>query len=93
MSNAERTYAVHLQGVQTMDAFAHAFNEGLIKPAGGFWNGNNWDAFNDYLSWPAEDSYVLLLEGWSECAALTGRDLTIFEEILADNQRISVHRT
>jgi len=34
-----------------------AFNEGLIERCGGRWNGN-LDAFNDYLSWPNEESVV-----------------------------------
>lgn len=76
-----------------MEAFATAFNIGLIQQAGGQWTGTSWDAFNDYLSWPAEDSYVLVLEGWSDCNALHGRDLEIFEEILADNPHISARRT
>jgi hypothetical protein len=57
MSTANRRYQVQLQGVQTMDAFSAAFNEGLITEAGGHWNGKSWDAFNDYLSWPVEESY------------------------------------
>lgn len=93
MSNARRRYRIHLHNVKTLDVFASAFNEGLIGKAGGHWNGKSWDAFNDYLSWPADDSYILVLDGWTDCDALSGRDLEIFEEILAANQHVSVERT
>jgi hypothetical protein len=53
----------------------------------------SWDAFNDYLSWPAEDSYTLVLDGWTSCEALSESDLVIFEEILAANPHVSVRRT
>jgi hypothetical protein len=76
-----------------MAAFVSAFNRGLIQQAGGHWSGNNWDAFNDYLSWPVEEAYALVLEGWADCDALHGRDLAMFEEILANNRHVSVHRT
>ncbi|CAM3391683.1 Barstar (Barnase inhibitor) [Paracidovorax anthurii] len=76
-----------------MDAFSAAFNEGLINGAGGHWNGKSWDAFNDYLSWPVEESYALVLDGWTSCKALNERDRVIFEEILTDNSHVSVSRT
>lgn len=76
-----------------MDEFSAAFNEGLIHQAGGHWSGTSWDAFHDYLSWPTEESYTVVLDGWTDCDALHGRDLEIFEEILADNPHVSVSRT
>jgi hypothetical protein len=93
MPIAIRQYHVQLRGVQTMDAFSAAFNEGLIHKAGGHWEGNNWDAFHDYLSWPVEESYVLVLDGWASCSALNDSDRAIFEEVLADNPHVSVSRT
>ena len=86
-------YRVGLRNVRDMSAFAGAFNDGLIRAAGGHWHGNKWEAFNDYLSWPQEASYVLLLGGWSQCTALSERDKAIFEEILADNPHVLVKRT
>lgn len=86
-------FRVDLHDVHDLPAFASAFNEGLISAAGGHWNGVGWDAFNDYLSWPAEDSYALLLDGWSTCDALNDDDRAIFEEILADNAHVLVTRT
>lgn len=86
-------YCVDLRNVHDMSAFAGAFNDGLIRAAGGHWHGNNWDAFNDYLSRPENESYVLLLDGWSRCTALGERDKAIFEKILAANTRVSVRRT
>ena len=93
MSFTNRQYRVQLHEVRTMDAFSAAFNEGLINEAGGHWNGKSWDAFNDYLSWPIEEAYALLLDGWTSCKALSERDLAIFEEILADNPHVFVSRT
>jgi len=58
-------YRVDLRNVRDMNALVGAFNDGLIRAVGGHWHGNNWDAFNDYLSWPEDESYILLLDGWS----------------------------
>ena len=44
-------------------------------------------------AWPEDESYVLLLDGWSQCTALGERDKAIFEEVLADNPHVSVRRT
>ena len=93
MSTTSSEYRVDLHNVQEMTAFATAFNDGLIHAAGGHWHGNNWDAFNDYLSWPVEESYRLLLDGWSQCTALGERDKAIFEEIVAANPHVLVNRT
>lgn len=93
MTEANRQYQISLRGVHTMDAFVSAFNDGLIHEAGGHWSGTSWDAFNDYLSWPPEESYVLVLDGWADCNALCERDLAIFEEILASNPHVSTRRT
>ena len=86
-------YRINLHDVRKMSAFVAAFNDGLIERAGGRWNGQSWDAFNDYLSWPPEESYSLLLDGWSHCSALDRRDLATFEEVLAANPHVSVRRT
>ena len=86
-------YRINLLDVRKMSEFVAAFNDGLIERAGGRWNGQSWDAFNDYLSWPSEETYSLLLDGWSHCRALNKRDLAIFEEVLAANPHVSVRRT
>lgn len=82
MTHMPTEYRINLHDVQDMAAFVAAFNDGLIHEAGGHWRGNNWDAFSDYLSWPPDDTYSLLLEGWSCCGALSSRDGAIFEEVL-----------
>jgi hypothetical protein len=86
-------YRVDLRNVRDMNTFAGAFNDGLIRVGGGHLNGNNWDAFNDYLSRPEDESYMLFLDGWSQCTALGEQDKAIFEEILAANSHVSVKRT
>jgi hypothetical protein len=93
MSTTRNEYRVDLGNVRDMGAFAGAFNDGLIRAAGGHWHGSNWDAFNDYLSWPVEDSYVLFLDGWSQCTALCDQDKAIFEDVLAANPHVLVKRT
>jgi hypothetical protein len=86
-------YRIDMCKVSDMNALVGAFNDGLIRAAGGRWHGNNWDAFNNYFSWPEDESYILLLDGWSQCAALDEQDKAIFEEILAANPHVSVKRT
>lgn len=93
MSTAISEYRIDLRNVQDMDAFVAAFNEGLIHAAGGHWDGNSWDAFNDYLSWLAQESYRLLLDGWSRCRALGEEDNATFEHIVAANPHVLVSRT
>ena len=46
-------------------------NQGLVRDAGGEWNGN-LDAFNDYLSWPDEESYELVFLGAEHCESVLG---------------------
>ena len=55
-------YVVDLSRVASFSDAIAAFNAGLIESGGGHWNGN-LDAFNDYLSWPAEGRYRLVLRG------------------------------
>ncbi len=93
MSATAGQYVIKLHGVRDMEAFTKAFNAGLIDTAGGHWEGNNWDAFNDYLSWPAEDSYTLILDGWANCNVLGENDLAIFKGILASNPHVTVRLT
>jgi hypothetical protein len=60
--SAVKEYVVELSQVDSFADAIAAFNEGLIERCGGHWNGN-LDAFNDYLSWPAEEGYRLVLRG------------------------------
>ena len=46
-------------------------NKGFIRAVGGEWNGH-LDAFNDYLSWPDEESYELVLLGAKHCENVLG---------------------
>ena len=59
-----KEFTIDLTNVKSFTDIISAFNDGLIKPAGGNWNGN-LDAFNDYLSWPPEQAYRLILLGWN----------------------------
>lgn len=93
MPTTSNEYRIDLRDVREMSAFVEAFNDGLIKRFGGHGHGNSWDAFNDYLSWPPEESYCLILDGWSRSGALGERDLAIIEEILAANPHVSIRRT
>ena len=63
-----REFVVRSAAVASRDDLVAAFNEGLFRFAGGEWGGN-LDAFHDLLSWPDDDSYRLVLSGWSECRA------------------------
>jgi hypothetical protein len=63
-----KTFTIDGRQVQDFDDFVEAVNVGLVRAAGGEWNGN-LDAFNDYLAWPSEDAYELVLLGASHCAA------------------------
>ncbi|MEH0168493.1 barstar family protein [Roseateles microcysteis] len=81
-------FIVELGGIEDIAAFASAFNSSFIRLAGGEWNGRSWDAFNDYLSWPDEDEFRLVLRGWKSCQALAETDREIFEEIIRDNPHV-----
>ena len=61
-------YVVDLSAVTSWTDFIAAFNEGFVEQVGGSgWNGN-LDAFNDYLWWPDEHPYNLVIRGWTACA-------------------------
>jgi hypothetical protein len=65
-----KQYVVDVSAAQSWSDFIKAFNDGFIRViGGGEWNGN-LDAFNDYLYWPDEHPYELVLRGWKECAHL-----------------------
>ncbi len=63
-------FVVDLTGVSSWKGFVAAFNEGFCRHVGGKWGGDNWNAFDDYLSWPEEKQYRLVFRGWRRCRGL-----------------------
>ncbi len=68
-------YLVDLSAVSAWEDFIAAFNSGFISKIGGEWNGN-LDAFNDYLWWPDEHPYRLVIRGWKTCTQAVNRHKT-----------------
>jgi hypothetical protein len=66
-----KRFTIDGRAVRTFDDFVRAANTGFIRSAGGSWDGN-LDAFNDYLSWPEDQSYELELLGAASCAEHLG---------------------
>ncbi|HAH11067.1 MAG TPA: hypothetical protein DCL54_06790 [Alphaproteobacteria bacterium] len=54
-----RTYRIDLSGVGDQAGFVRAFNAGFAHQAGGEWQGQSLDAFEDLLRWP-DDPYTLV---------------------------------
>ena len=92
-----REYVVDLSGATSWADFVAAFNDGFVRPVGGEWKGS-LDAFHDYLAWPEEDRYRLIVRGWHACAAAVnahqtwdGRPvLEVVAEIFRDNPHVDV---
>ncbi len=92
-----REYVVDVTAAACWADFVAAFNEGFVRPVGGEWNGN-LDAFNDYLWWPDEHPYRLVVRGWQVCApalnqhrTAAGRPvLEVIGEIFSDNPQAQV---
>jgi hypothetical protein len=88
-------FVVDVTHVATFEALISAFNEGFCRHLGGDWQGN-LDAFNDYLYWPDEDQYRLVLLGWAQCRASLSEERTwdgkclpdVLEEIIRDNRQV-----
>lgn len=85
---AMREFIIDLSSAESFEDFVAAFNEGLCKHVGGGWEGRNWNAFHDYLSWPEEQSYRLTFRGWEGCTALDPEDRDMIREILSDNPHV-----
>jgi hypothetical protein len=68
-----REFVVDLTGVTTAEGFLAAFNAGFCRHVGGELHTLNWNAFNDYLSWPEEERYWLLFRGWKRCRGVHRR--------------------
>ena len=66
-----KRFTIDCQGVASFADFVAAANAGLVHGVGGDWNGS-LDAFNDYLTWPQDDTYELELTDASSCAAALG---------------------
>lgn len=71
-----REYVVDLSDVKSWSDFVAAFNRDFIHPVGNAeWNGN-LDAFNDFLWWPDEHPYRLVVRGWSACLPAVNKHKT-----------------
>lgn len=92
-------YTVTLEAESSFSEFVEAFNVGFCREIGGEWSGN-LDAFNDYLSWPEEESFELVLIGWSGCRkmlsskrAAGSRLIDVFNEIFSANSQVNLQVT
>jgi hypothetical protein len=88
-----REFIVDLSKAASFDDFVAAFNEGFCRHVGGEWRGRSWDAFHDYLSWPADETYQLTFRGSSSSSALTTEDRATLQKILDDNPHVQVQFT
>jgi hypothetical protein len=90
-------YRINLAEIRSFADFVAAFNAGMIDSVGGHWNGNV-DAFNDYLSWPEDEAYRLVLVGWERCAKVLDQTtasgdrpmLQVIREIFTANPHVTV---
>lgn len=83
-----REYVVELSGAVTYEEAVAAFNEGFCRRCGGEWDGRSWNAFHDYLSWPGEGRFRLVLRGWAGCRGLEPGDRDTITAILRDNDHV-----
>ena len=83
-------YVVDLTGVSSFGEFVAAFNEGFCRHCGGHWHGRSWDAFDDYLSWPDEERFRLVLRDWKRCRGLNAHERKMVCDILKDNKHVEV---
>ncbi|HEV3120090.1 MAG TPA: hypothetical protein VGY58_23720 [Gemmataceae bacterium] len=92
-----KEYVVDVSAAKSWADFIAAFNEGFVGPVGGDWDGH-LDAFNDYLWWPQEHPYRLVVRGWQACAAAVNQHKTwdqrpvleVIAEIFRDNPQAEV---
>lgn len=92
-----REYIVDISAAESWADFIAAFNEGFIRTFGGEWNGN-LDAFNDYLYWPDEHPYRVVIHGWHERASAINRHLApdgrpvldVVAEIFRENPQVEI---
>jgi hypothetical protein len=97
-AHSVQEYTVDVSAAASWEEFIAAFNEGFISHVGGSWNGN-LDAFHDYLWWPEEHPYRLVVRGWHHCHPVVNRRhrtwddkpiLDVIEEIFRDNPQAQV---
>jgi len=83
-------FTVDLRNAKSFTDVVASFNVGLIGPSGGTWNGNSWDAFHDYLSWPEAETYALTILAWAECSGLTETERGLMQTIFNDNTHVKI---
>jgi len=83
-----REFIVDLAAAETREEFVAAFNAGFCVHVDGSWRGKSWDALHDYLSWPKEERYRLVLRGWRACRCLEPKEKKMVADILADNPHV-----
>lgn len=69
-------FIVDLSAVGSWPDFIAAFNRDFVRPVGGVEWAGNLDCFNDYLWWPDEHPYRLVVRGWSDCFAAVNQHKT-----------------
>jgi hypothetical protein len=83
-----REFTIDLLGARSREDFISAVNAGLCEKVGGHWHGKSWDAFHDYLSWPEEESFRLIVRGWLAFSGLTPEERKIVSDIFRDNSHV-----
>jgi hypothetical protein len=83
-----REFIEDLTSASTFEEFVAAFNDGFCRHCAGHWHGRSWNAFHDYLSWPEDKRFRLVLKGWDRCGGLSGEDRKLVREILADDDHV-----
>jgi hypothetical protein len=84
-----REFVVELTGVSSFKRFITAFNKGFCRHVHGRWNGN-WNAFDDYLSWPEEKQYRLVFRGWRRCRGIGTYNRKMVRQICREYPNIEV---
>jgi hypothetical protein len=92
-----REYIVDVSAVTSWAEFIAVVNRDFICQVGGNWKGS-LDAFDDYLYWPDEHPYRLVVRDWDACAPAVnvhktwdGRPvLDVIAEIFQDNPQMEL---
>ncbi len=83
-----REFTVDLSNATSFEEFVAAFNDGFCRHVSGEWHGRSWDAFHDYLSWPAEETYRLTFRGWETSSSLDPARREMLKKVLHDNPHV-----
>jgi hypothetical protein len=87
-------FKVNCEEINSYEDFIEAFNTAMIIGVGGKWKGN-LDAFNDYLSWPEPNPYLLIIKGSEQCKKILNYKYMehheknlwrTIQEIISDNE-------